>query len=35
MKLNWFDFILYTEIIFLSKNMIFLYILKIFFTVLH
>ena len=34
MKLNWFDFILYTEII-LSKNMIFLYILKIFFTVLH
>ena len=34
-KSNWFDFIHYTEIIFLSKNVIFLYILKIFFTMLH
>ena len=32
---NWFDFIYYTEIIFLSKNVTFLYILKIFFTMLH
>ena len=29
-KSNWFDFIHYTEIIFLSKNVIFLYILKFF-----
>ena len=29
------DFIHYTEINFLSKNVIFLYILKIFFTILH
>ena len=34
-KSNWFDFIYYTEIIFLSKNVTFLYILKIFFTMLH
>ena len=36
-KSNWFDFIHYTQIIFLSKNLIFLtiYILKIFFTMLH
>ena len=34
-KSNWFDFIHYTEIIFLSKNLIFWYILKIFFTILH
>ena len=34
-KSYWFDFIHYTEIIFLSKNVIFLYILKIFFTMLH
>ena len=32
-KLAW--FIHYTEIIFLSKNIIFLYILKIFFSMLH
>ena len=32
---NWFDFIYYIEIIFLSKNVTFLYILKIFFTMLH
>ena len=32
---NWVDFIHYTEIIILSKNMIFLYISKIFFTMLH
>ena len=32
---NCFDFIHYTEIIFLSKNVIFSYILKIFFTMLH
>ena len=35
MKSNQFDFIHYTEIIFLSKNVIILYILKIFFTMLH
>ena len=35
MKSNWFDFIHYTEIIFLSKNVIFLHILKIFFIMLH
>ena len=34
MKSNWFDFIHYTEIIFLSKNVIFLHILKIFFIML-
>ena len=32
--LNWFDFIRYTEIIFLSKNVTFLFILKIFFYIL-
>ena len=34
MKSNWFDFIHCTEIIFLSKNVIFLHILKIFFIML-
>ena len=33
--MNKIDFIHYTVIIFLSKNIIFLYILKIFFTMLH
>ena len=33
-KINSFDFIHYTEIIFLSKNVTFLYILKIFFCIL-
>ena len=34
-KTNWFDFIHYTEIICFSKNVIFLYFLKIFLTMLH
>ena len=32
---NWFDLIHYTEIIFLSKTVIFTYILKIIFTMLY
>ena len=34
-KSSWFDFIHYTDIIFLGKNVILLHIFKIIFTMLH